>query len=235
MGQVSGKALIIEFNGTPGAGKTTTAIEVKKRLRDMKIRTISLRRVMRYQRSYKEIMASKEIRRVYIIFLKAFLLIRPITWERLKYMNTKFNYWLGIKKLCISKNHRNGICILDQGIIQGFVSMAYLGKIRNEKKYYQYIRQVMDTLDNVICVNCSVEADISMTRMRVRKPNGGRLYQVNNNKELKEILELQKKQFEEIRRIAIKDAVTIDMNNSVEDNAKKIIEYYMTNFQYYDN
>lgn len=227
MGQVSGKTLIIEFNGTPGAGKTTTAIEVKKRLRDMKIRTISLRRVIRYRRSYKEIMASKETRRVYIIFLKAFLLIRPITWERLKYMNTKFNYWLGINELRNSKNHRNGVCILDQGIIQGFVSMAYLGKIRNEKKYYQYIRQVMDTLDNVICVNCSIDADISMMRMRVRKPNGGRLHQIDDDKELKRVLELQKRQFEEIRRIAISDAIAMDMNNSVEDNAEKIIKYCM--------
>ena len=227
MGQISGKTLIIEFNGTPGAGKTTTAIMLKKRLRDMKIREISSGEIKGYRGSYKEIMLSKEVRSVYILFLKAFFLIKPITWERLKYMNKTFNYWLGMKKLCISKRHRNGICILDQGIVQKFVSLAYLGEISNERKYYEYIRQVMDTINNLICVNCTVDADLSMMRMCARKPNGGRLYQIDNNKELKKVLELQKKQFEKIRRIAIKDAVTIDMDNQVEDNAEKVIEYCM--------
>lgn len=225
MGEGSGKTLIIEFNGTPGAGKTTTAIMIKKRLRDMKIREISPGEIKGYRGSYKEIMALRESRSVYILFLKAFLLVRPITWERLKHMNITFSYWFGMKKLCTSKNRSNKICILDQGIVQRFVSMAYLGEIRNEKKYYKYIGQVMDTLDNVVSVNCTVDADISMMRMRARKPNGGRLHQIDDDRELKNILELQKKQFEEIRRIAIKDAVTIDMNNQVEDNAEKVIEY----------
>lgn len=227
MGQTSGKALIIEFNGIPGAGKTTTAIEVKKRLRDMKIREISAGEIKGYRRSYKEIMASRELRSVYILFLKAFLFVRPITWERLKHMNKTFSYWLGMKQLCTSKNRKNKICVLDQGIVQRFVSMAYLGEIRNEKKYYKYIAQVMDTLDNLICVNCIVDADISMMRMRARKPNGGRLHQIDDDRELKNILELQKKQFEEIRRIAIKDAVAIDMDNQVQNNAEKVIEYCM--------
>ena len=183
MGQTSGKTLIIEFNGTPGAGKTTTAIEVKKRLRDMKIREISSREVKGYRGSYKEIMASEEARSVYILFLKVFFLIKPITWERLKYLNKTFNYWLGMKKLCISKKYRNGICILDQGIDQKFVSLAYLGEIRNEEKYYKRIRQVMDSLDYVICVNCTVDSDISMMRMRTRKPNGGRLHQIDGDKD----------------------------------------------------
>lgn len=227
MGQACGKTLIIEFNGIPGAGKTTTAVQVRKCLKDMGIKEISERKVIGYRGSYKEIMASKETRRVYIIFLKAFLLIRPITWERLKYMNAAYNYWLGIKKLYNLKSRRNKICVLEQGIIQGFVSMAYLGEIRDEKKFYKYIRQVMDTLDNVICVNCIVDTDISMLRMRARKPNGGRLQQIDDDKELKKALGLQKKQFEEIRRIAIKNAVTIDMDHQVEDNAQEVIAYCM--------
>lgn len=227
MGQVSAKTLIIEFNGTPGAGKTTTAVIARNCLKDMKIKEISEKKVKGYRRSYKDIMASRESRSVYILFLKAFFLIRPITRKRLKYMNAAYNYWLGMKKLNNLKSRRNKICILEDGIIQEFVSMAYLGKIRNEEKYYQYIRQVMDTLDNVICVNCAVSADVSLGRMRARRPNGGRLQQIDDDKELKKVLELQKKQFEEIRRIAIKNAVTIDMDNQAADNAQKVIAYCM--------
>lgn len=227
MGQTSGKILIIEFNGIPGAGKTTTAILVKKRLRDMKISKISQGKIIGYRGSYKDIMASKESRSVYVLFLKSFFLIKPITLKRLKYMKAAYNYWLGMKKLSALKSRRDKICILEQGIVQGIVSMAYLGKIRNEKKFHQYIRQVMDTLDNMVCVNCIVDAEVSMRRMRARKPNGGRLHLIDDDKELKRILEIQKRQFEGIRRIAIKDAVTINMDNQAEDNAKKVVEYCM--------
>ncbi len=230
MGQSNGKTFIIEFNGTPGAGKTTVARAVKRRLRDMKVKEISSSRVLKYRGGCKEIMGSKEARYVYMLVLKAFLLIRPVTRERLKYMKTVYNYWLGIKKLCTSKNQSNRVCILDQGIIQGFVSMAYLGEIRNKKEYYECIRRVMDTFDNVICVNCTVNVDRSMMRMFTRTPNGGRLYQIDDAKELKKVLEFQKKQFEEIRQTAIEQAITIDMNDPAENNAEQIIEYCKEHF-----
>jgi len=227
MGQTDKKPVIIEFNGLPGAGKTTTAFEVKKRLRNMEIREIPPKRITGYRRNYKEFILSKEIRDTYVIFLKALFLIRPVTMERIRFMNMAFNYWLGIRNLHISEKQRNGICILDQGVIQLFVSMAYLGKIRNEEKYYRYIGQVMNSLDNIICVNCNVNTGTSVMRIHSRKPNGSRLYQVCDDSEMREILKIQGHQFERIREMAIKRAITINMNDSVEYNAEKVVEYCM--------
>lgn len=227
MGQTDTRPVIIEFNGIPGAGKTTTTLEVKKLLRTMEIRDVPSKKIIQCHKDYKEIILSKKIRDVYIIFLKALLLVTPITWERLSLMNMTFNYWLGMEKMYIKGNQKKGICVLDQGIVQGFISMAYQGKIRNEKKYCRYIRQVMNQLDNVICINCNVDADISMMRMRTRKSNGGRLQQINDDKKLREALVLQKHQFERIRKRAIKNFVAINMNAMPEYNAEKIVRHCM--------
>lgn len=227
MGQITGKPLIIEFNGIPGAGKTTTAFEVGRRLRDMGIREISSKEIARCKADYKDILQSKEIKNIHAIFLKSFLLISPMTRERMKFMDLAFNYWFGIRKLRISGNRRSRVCILDQGVIQSFVSMAYLGKIRNEEKYYRCIAQVMNSLDNMICVNCIVDTDTSIRRMRSRKPNGGRLHQVHDDNKLRKILKVQAHQFERIREKAIKRSITINMNEPVEYNVEKIVEYCM--------
>lgn len=222
MGQAYEKPLVIEFNGIPGAGKTTTMYEMRKTLKAMKVREISPQEVVAHQINYKEILLSKKIRDAYIIFLKACFLISPITIERLKYMNFTFNYWLGVKKLEI---YKKGICVLDQGIVQGFVSMAYQGKIKNEKMYYGYLERVLSGLDNIVCVNCNIDVDTSKIRMKTRKSRGGRLYEIKSDKQLTEVLLLQNKQFEKIRRKAVKKAITINMDNDVQYNVGKIIEY----------
>lgn len=227
MGQITGRPLIVEFNGIPGAGKTTTALEVGKSFRNKKIRELSPKKITGYRGNYRDIIWSKEIRDVYLIFLRVLLLIRPVTRERLKFMNMTFGYWLGIRKLCIPENQKNGICVLDQGVIQGFVSMAYLGKIRNEDKYYECIRKVISRLDNVVFVNCIVDADTSIMRMYSRKSKGSRLYQIRDRKEQKEILKMQNRQLESIREKTIKRAITIHMKESVEYNAGKIVEHCM--------
>ena len=225
MGQANRKPVIIEFYGLPGAGKTTTAFAIQKQLRNMEIRVLSPKRIIDHQCKYKEIVLSKEIRDVYIIFLKALFLVRPITRERIRFMNMAFNYWLGIKNFHIAEKQKNGICILDQGIVQAFVSMAYLGKITNKEKYCRCIQQVVDMLDNVIFVNCRINPDISIMRMRARKPNGGRLQQIKNDNELRKMLQIQMLQFERITEKSVKGAIMIHMNEQAEANAEKIVEY----------
>lgn len=227
MGQIVGEPLVIEFNGIPGSGKTTTALAVKKLLRLMEIREISPKKITKVQRNYKEIILSKRLRNVYCIFLKAFFLVRPLTRERFRFMNMTFDHWLGIEKMCTQKERKRGVCILDQGIVQGFVSMVYLGEIRDIEKYYECIRQVINRLDNVVFVNCMVDTDTSIKRIHSRKPNGSRLHRVRNESELSNILKVQKQQFERIRERAVKRAITIYMNDSVEYNAKKVVEYCM--------
>lgn len=230
MGQVSGKPLIIEFNGIPGSGKTTTAIEVRKCLRDMKIKEISSRKIVRYRAKWKDFISSKETRSVYIVFLKVYFLIRPMTWERLKFMNLTFNYWLGVKNAQSPKNRKSGICILDQGIIQGFVSMTYRGKIRNEKKFFQYIGQVMNRLDNILCINCDIDVDVSIERIRARRlSNNGRLEQLRNDYELKKILIEQNRQFSNIRECSLKSSMEINMNNNAVHNAERILSAVLRN------
>ncbi len=224
MGQAGGKPIIIEFNGIPGSGKTTTMFELRKLLKEMKVPEIPDKAVSECEVNRLTILHSREIRACYITFLKAFFLIRPIRRERFRIMNRTFHYWYGIKLLSQDRERKQTrICILDQGIIQGFVSMAFQGKILNEGKYCQYIKQVLDSLGNFVCINCNTDVNVSVSRMRQRTHKLSRLDFINNNRELRKALINQKKQFERIRETAIKKAVSIDMNESPEDNAERIL------------
>ncbi len=144
MGQAGGKPIIIEFNGIPGSGKTTTMFEVRKLLKEMKIPEIPDKAVSECEVSRFVILRSREIRNCYFAFLRMLFMIRPFSMERFKIMNQTFRYWYGIRMLSLTgEKSKVRVCVLDQGMIQGFVSMAYRGKIRNEKKYCQCIRSIL--------------------------------------------------------------------------------------------
>lgn len=224
MGKTCGKTIIIEFNGIPGAGKSTTMYEMKKKLKEIKIKEISPQRIIAQDVSYKEILFSKEIREAFIIFLRILLLVSPLTKERWRFMQLTFRYWCGVRKLGMEKPRQTEVCILEQGIIQGFVSIAYRGKIRNEEKYCRYIGCLMDRINYVLCINCNVDIETAKKRLKNRKLSGGRLYQIKSDKELEEILLHQKEQFEKIRKISIQNSFDIDMENNAEENAEKIVK-----------
>ncbi len=224
MGQAVGKPIIIEFNGIPGSGKTTTMFELRKLLKEMKVPEIPDKAVSECEVNRLTILHSREIRACYITFLKAFFLIRPIRRERFRIMNRTFRYWYGIKLLSQDRERKQTrICILDQGIIQGFVSMMYRGRISNEKKYYQCVRQIIRKLDTVVYINCNTKVEVSEARMKEREHKLSRLDLINSDFELREVLALQRNQFNKIRKTALKRAINIDMDNSVADNAVKII------------
>lgn len=225
MGKTCGKTIIIEFNGIPGSGKSTTMYEMKKKLKEIKIKEISPQRIIAQDVSYKEILFSKEIREAFIIFLRILLLVSPLTKERWRFMKLTFRYWYGVRKLGMEKPRQTEVCILEQGIIQGFVSIAYQGKIRDEEKYCRYIGRLMESLNYVLCINCNVDIETAKKRLKNRKLSGGRLYQIKSDKELEEILLHQKEQFEKIRKISIQNSFDIDMENNAEENAEKIVKY----------
>ncbi len=227
MGKTCGKTIVIEFNGLPGAGKSTTTYEMKKRLRERGIKEFPPQKVIAQHVSYKEILLSKDIRKVYLVFLKMLWLIRPFSKERWRFMESTFRYWYGVRKLEMESNGQTGVCILDQGVIQGFISIAYQGRILDEKKYCKYIRQLMEDFQYVVSINCIVDVGTAKQRLKSRKLSGGRLYQIKSDKELEKTLLHQKKLFEKVRKISIKNSLDIDMKEKAEYNAEKIIDYCM--------
>lgn len=224
MEKISRKPIVIEFNGLPGSGKTTTLVTMRGLLKKYEVIELSGDSVRTNKWTYQEIMGSKEIRKVFFSFLKAFFLIHPITWERWKLTKRTFGYWYGIQKSSVTHHGKPRICILDEGIIQGFVSMAYKGTIRDKAVFLDCIKSIMESLDNVICVNCITDVNVSKERMRARKNKWSRLDAIQDDEELLKALLVQKKQFEAIRKKAISLSISIDMNDSAEQNAKKIIK-----------
>ena len=220
----SRKPIVIEFNGLPGSGKTTTLSMLRWLLKDYEVIELSSDSIRGSRWSYKDILCSKESRKIFFTFLKAFFVISPVTWERYKYTKRTFGYWYGIKKGSVTNHGKPRICILDEGIIQGFVSMAYKGTIRDKAVFLDCIRNIMESLDNVICVNCITDVNVSKERMRARKNKWSRLDAIQDDEELLKALSVQKKQFEAIRKKAISLSISIDMNDSAEQNAKKIIK-----------
>ena len=228
MEQTAGRPTIIEFNGLPGCGKTTSMIEIRKRLKHLDVRELNANKLIECAGSRKEILFSKELRSYYFLFLRLFFLIKPVTRERYRMLQMTFRYWCGIKN-ARSKGNKPEICILDQGVIQGFVSVSYQGNIKNEKKWLTYIKKIMGGLDNVIYVNCEIDPAGARTRMKGRKKKISRLYLINNDQKLDQVLFLQNCQFGKIRTAVSGNAVKINMYDTAEDNAKKIVSYYLEN------
>lgn len=228
MEKTNGKPIVIEFNGIPGSGKTTTMLEMKKILKARGIMEISPNQIKAYMWNYLTVMKSKDKRKMWFEFFKVFLSIRPLSLARFKILEDTFTYYLGVCELAERNNKaRQQVCILDQGIIQGFVSMAYDGTVKDKELFLNCIKSVMGKLNNVICVNCITDVNVSKERMRARKNKWSRLDAVQDDEKLLKALSVQKKQFETIRKRAIFQSISIDMNDSAEQNAKKIIDSCM--------
>lgn len=217
--------VVIEFNGLPGCGKTTTARALRDTFAESHYSSVfSYYKSSWFRKKIGQLFWYKNIR----------LLIRLL---RLALSQKNFFASLpGVLAICrynqmYNMFAQNGedILIIDQGIVQGFLSMSHTNAIANIILLDKIARHLHFKDLSLIMVNCDISVKESLKRIKERQTNGGRLDKMSFL-DLVKALRVQDNNLQIIRSCIMGNiplaCITINTHDTVKDNVEKIIRLY---------
>ena len=217
----SGKSVIVEFNGLPGTGKTTTAIKLKQLLFDNEIDCIdSFYYGKSFKRSRYANWISPSCWRLSNLLNDYITTFAPSVGKYSR--NSKFLQFF--REYCEFNSLGCGVLLKDQGLVQMLLSIAHLDKI-SQFGQIEKIASFLDKRVSFIRVDCLVDADISYQRILKRPRLGSRLEDIDSIK-LMEVMKLQADNLEIIRTSFDEQirknihVIKIDTKESADNNAK---------------
>lgn len=225
MGRAGG-AIIVEFNGCPGIGKSTVAQELE--------RLAQIEGTPCY-RSFSRSSFNK--RAVSLLFSKElFYLFIPSLLFAFRFRSNKerFRYVLGLMMICRQYRHfladkKCGVLVLDQGVVQDFISIAYADRIHGTKR--GIIRIWKAIVKQGICfarVDCDAPEEKVFERLRTRK-NGKSRIEKNDDSVVKDLLALQQENLCFVRDTLDQESgsirISIDTNISPKENAELLWQF----------
>ncbi len=215
------KFRIIEFNGTPGCGKTTVVRSLAERL--------TCKTKYNYYRNRID-------RNAYS------LLLNPNYYPLLKQVFKYANLYSHKKELLrcllpavfIRKYHNfllddsTSLLLFDQGFVQSIISLAHTDNLIVSP----LLESIFDTsgLNNlpIFIVNCNCDIDVSMARIKGRPDNGARVHDMTDEK-LYNTLNIQMDNFfclRDVMKEKCPNVKTMDMdtNFDVSENVDSLIK-----------
>lgn len=225
MGHLFQKPLIIEFFGLPGAGKTTVANALQRRLEGMGVSTVThYYRNILHRKPQTLLMSPRYWKLIKTSLSFANLLSKRSYIQRILLM-LKF-----VRMYRHFESDKPADCLLvDQGIIQGIVSIAHNEKLTRSDKLESLIGLMhMDAMP-LIFVNCNVSNKTANERILSRPSNGCRVENMTCE-ERKRTLLVQSNNFHLIREIINKKyssvrVVVVDSEEPVEFAVDLIINH----------
>lgn len=226
------RVIILEFNGIPGCGKTTTANLLFEKLRDLNYKVITFKELLNNEIKIKKInlivdlFKISNLRFAYNI-IKLCLYTKPIKFSRFKYAKTAYIYYYIMNHLQIEKKKYDFI-ICDQGLIQIILSIMYIDIFSKKLHVNKLIDKSLACFTNLYYINCIVDISTAKDRIRSRNLKQGRLDFIMDDDELLSALTAQIYNLEIIRN-SVKDlfathVIDLKMNCSPDENAEKIIK-----------
>ena len=213
--------IIIEFNGLPATGKTTIASELMILLKSKGIKC-QTNYIKKWQENSWSLMFDLDC--VIVLFLSFIFSIRlwPLR-NRVKY-STALSQHLRKYRDYINSSEK-GCLVIDQGFVQSFVSIAYGDIIEKDSLLFPIVKYLQKRHIKFVRIDCVNDVDLSCQRLGCRERNSSRLHDVKVN-EQKQVLNVQKKNFETIRRAfdSLYDNQSISINTlcAPDKNAKSI-------------
>lgn len=219
------ETIVIELNGCCGCGKSTLAAIFGKYLKEHRIRYITLSELLNQNKVkwYQNLLGhNKEIGSLLFRYCCS---IRPIRFDRIDYFKHVLNLYNALNQ--VIQEGKYEVVLLDEGMLQGLSSIAYLDKIQKKEAAFQ----VFDSLfknKRYCVVNCNLEYEELLRRINKRKRNIGRIDKHMGNEAMKQVLKSQYGNLKKLRKILpeyVAD-IDLDMKQESEKNAEMMLVIY---------
>lgn len=220
---------LLEFNGLPGCGKSTLSESVILRNFDLKLKSYSM--------EHERLPSGFFKRLAYIFrfwnFSEIIQLYRISKCTEYSSVLTQIKRIVVAEQICVNYRRfysENGICVIDQGLVQAIASVLYVYDINNQKKLDKLIRSILLRYQSkLIIINAVSSADTAKERIRFRNFNhGSRMNYIKEDNQLLEHLQRQLDNISLIRESISKSEIAfidIDMCNSVEKNTEELLGF----------
>ena len=217
--------IIIEFNGLPGSGKTTTSKILQNRFECNKQKTFNRYFRKKYHRNVYSVLFTfryRKILKAIIKYLNAFptKVKKSIVYSYVSYIRMYNNFF---------DDNNKGVLLIDQGIVQSLISLAHNKSLPVNDDLRDLLLSSKFNRIPIIFINCLSDEKLSMSRIEAREFRGARVDTMNKT-EMYRTLCAQSRNFDKIRT-ALKElypdlhVINIDMNESPESNVELISQY----------
>lgn len=229
MGKSIDKPVIIEFNGLPGSGKTTIALQLYEELIKYGNHVLDFNEYF-FKNKRNKILIIKalfQIRGIHVRYLLKILgliqIRNKIELKKVKMVISAFLHFL-IYNYCVKIGNYQYI-ILDQGIVQNWVSFFYDTLISDTKTVKEIYQDIFKSYPYFYMINSEVNTETILSRLKYREHGTSRLDRLCD-KDLGNIIEIQRNNFYTMRKTnEILKSVEIDTKQDPIVNVKKIINF----------
>ncbi|MBF0705389.1 hypothetical protein IQ283_02135 [Alkalihalobacillus hwajinpoensis] len=224
----SNKPLVVELNGIPGSGKTSTVKELFHNLEKRGLKVLILRDVY----FYKEKKTSSKL----LVTLKAifsftllknnmltikFLLLFPFNLSRLLFALRliKLNYQL----LRVYESENCDIILLEEGLLQYTANIPHVDSFDNKTTLNKLLKNMTFPYKNMLLINCDLNLKESVKRIYNRGLKNRR-FDVMEEQELLTGLKKNQEFFGYMREICKhKDSISLNMSCELNYNVDIVV------------
>lgn len=216
--------MIIEFNGLPGTGKTTVAESLKHKLEsDGIVCSLNYNVEESKIKRYFSYLFDGSIHLYFLGIKYADKSSVPLNKEKRRMVQLLIGYYRMYRTFM--KKESDKVLIIDQGIIQAFISIVHTDKLISTVELNRILRFLKKRGIDFKRVSCKTDVELSASRIRLRNTDAGRLDKFFGL-ELFSALKEQENSFEKIRKSANEilpaAEIIIDTNLPIEENANII-------------
>jgi thymidylate kinase len=228
------KALIIEFVGPPGAGKTTSCRYFDQQLKEKGLRVATLQDIKDYLRrmnfSEKLLMLSKALLvRGHILLLYT----ASLAFNRIYSANSIYRYIrltlfdLALQKFV--KEKKVDVVLLEQWVIQELWS-ATIFKLKSYDKLKEHLTRFYFKTDFVLYFDIDVAT--ASERIEMRNTNLSRFDRMDSSKRFEELMKYSAYLYQLYENSACEQKYMFSTKHSPETNAEFFVQHLNLSFNY---